>query len=212
MVRQCPDLELFEAIYQQIKLVKPDASVIDIGCGRGDFLKYLRDKDAQLTLTGIDLSFNPETERISFIQANILDGTPTTEEYDVVVSMQVIEHLDDVQEFSKRMIQLCRPGGMVIISTINDRSVLHNVSRVLRRAGFTTPYNHLYKKHHLNHFNVGSLRRLVESQQLKVKNTRVHQCPMAALDLPPGITIQKMGLAIRFMGGPGARADHRPRF
>ncbi|MFC1576469.1 methyltransferase domain-containing protein [Candidatus Omnitrophota bacterium] len=55
-----PDYPLFDFIEKEIsKIKKPGPTkVLDVGCGKGDFLKYLKDKNPALELYGIDLTSN----------------------------------------------------------------------------------------------------------------------------------------------------------
>lgn len=80
------------------------ASVLDYGCGSGAFVETLaaRGVDAQ----GYD-AYNP-----AFAGAGALGRT-----YDVVVSQDVIEHVDDPLALLDTFARLCRPGGLVAIGT-----------------------------------------------------------------------------------------------
>ena len=48
----------------------------------------------------------------------------------------------------------------------------------------SSAFNRLYSKHHLNHFTPRSLRLLLESANIRVKETIVHNAPFAAIDVP----------------------------
>ena len=138
---------------EAIVAYKPNAAVLDVGCGNGDFLKYLRAKEPGLSLTGIDLCPNPPVAGIEFIRDNFLTcAFPGT--FDVVTSLETIEHVADVQHFTRRLLELSKVGGLVIVNTINEQSVLYEVARGLKRAGYAAPFERLYSKHHLNHFNI----------------------------------------------------------
>src|SRR5262245_1321702 len=63
---------LFETLGQMISSIKEDASVADVGCGNGAFLKYLHRTHPKLRLTGIDLSPNEPHSGINFIQGDAL--------------------------------------------------------------------------------------------------------------------------------------------
>src|SRR5205823_11985748 len=65
------------------------------------------------------------------------------------------------------------PGGLVIIMMLYDRSILYKVARALHRIGIDGPFKRLYDKHHINHFNLSSLRRLVTHQELRSEERRV---------------------------------------
>jgi len=178
---QNPNVALFETIGQTVARYKPKASLIDVGCGNGAFLKYLQMYDQELSLTGIDLAPNQPVEGITFIQGDAL-ASDFDRQYDFVVSLAVIEHVIDIQMFIRRLYSLCAPGGFVIVMTLNDRSILYGVARLLHNLGYKTPCERLYSKHHLNHFNTSSLRRLVQMNNLSVVKTLLHNVPLAAVD------------------------------
>ena len=180
---QNPNLKLFENIRQIIAHYKPKASVIDVGCGNGAFLKYIRNKNAEFSLTGIDLSMNQPVKGITFIQGDVL-VSDFDRQYDFVVSLAVIEHAIDVQMFIRRLHSLCAHDGFVVVMTLNERSTLYDVARLLHNLGYKTPCERLYSKHHLNHFNTSSLKRLVEMNNLPVMKTLLHNIPLAAVDFP----------------------------
>jgi SAM-dependent methyltransferase len=56
-----PNTELFERILAE---VPKGASVVDVGCGRGDFLRFARNARPDLNLTGIDGSLLYEAARL----------------------------------------------------------------------------------------------------------------------------------------------------
>ena len=177
-----PNLELFDAIARACEKAGPNASVLDVGCGRGDLLKYLHGKNPNLRLTGVDLSPNPPTEGIEFIQGDALE-LEMNRKFDVVVSLAVIEHVTDIQAFVRGLSDLCEPHGTVIIMTLNDRSILYGMARFLDdKVGVSGPFVRLYSRHHLTHFNVTSLKRLLESNGMPVRETLLHDIPLAAVD------------------------------
>jgi SAM-dependent methyltransferase len=180
---QNPNVALFDTIGQTVARYKPKASLIDVGCGNGAFLKYLQNNDPELSLTGIDLAPNQPVEGITFIQGDAL-ASDFDRQYDFVVSLAVIEHVIDIQMFIRRLYSLCAPGGFVIVMTLNDRSILYGVARLLHNLGYKIPCERLYSKHHLNHFNTSSLKRLVEMNNLSVVKTLLHNVPLAAVDFP----------------------------
>jgi SAM-dependent methyltransferase len=194
-----PNIALFETIRQIIMHYKPGASLIDVGCGNGAFLKYIRNKNPELSLTGIDLARNQPTEGITFIQGDAL-VSDFDRQYDFVVSLAVIEHVIDIQMFIRRLRSLCVHGGFVVVMTLNERSILYDVARLLHDLGYKTPCERLYSKHHLNHFNTSSLRRLVEMNNLAVLKTLLHNIPLAAVDLPVSSHLGRVGLLMGVRG------------
>ncbi len=179
-----PNIFLFDQISNFISCKNSEASVIDVGCGKGDFLRFLHKKYPALSLTGIDLSPNTPIEGIKFIEGDI-SNINFAKQYDFVISLAVIEHVKDIKSFINKLYNLCLPNGHIIIMTINDRSILYEVARFLNRFGYSTAFKRLYSKHHLNHFNVSSLNKLVENSGLKEVRTLYHNIPLSAVDIPP---------------------------
>lgn len=76
-------------------LLKP-TSIADIGCGRGAWLKAFREAGATST-HGIDGEWNQEVNMLdshmTYIQADLKNLNPSTEKYDLAISLEVAEHL-----------------------------------------------------------------------------------------------------------------------
>ncbi|CAN0205087.1 unnamed protein product [Phaeothamnion confervicola] len=101
--------------------------VLDVGCGGG----LLSEALARLggAVTGID----PAAENIATAKAHAR-GDPLTRgiiyrvgmvqemaaaRFDLVVSSEVIEHVDSPREFAAALAALVKPGGILFLSTIN---------------------------------------------------------------------------------------------
>ncbi|HEY3375056.1 MAG TPA: class I SAM-dependent methyltransferase [Candidatus Aquicultor sp.] len=194
-----PNLALFNTAYGFIREAGSNLSVLDIGCGKGDFLKCIKRKDMSLHLFGIDLSENQPIDGITIIQGDAL-AADFDRKFDVITSFAVIEHIADVQGFVKRLGELCNPGGLVIIMTLDDRSVLYSAARMLNRLGFGVPFERLYSKHHVNHFNTSSLRRLVISNGFSVTKVLHHNAPLNAIDFAASSQITNIVFKIGVLG------------
>jgi SAM-dependent methyltransferase len=173
---------LFDNISNTIAMHNRNASVLDVGCGNGAFLRHIHQTNPSFTLTGVDLSKNESGPGIEFLQGNFT-SMALSRQFDVVVSLAVIEHLRDVRAFVTRVYGLCSLGGLVIVMTMNDRSLLYGTARLLKRIGFSLPADQLYSAHHLNHFNVTSLHRLMSLCGLQPNKTILHNIPMGGVDI-----------------------------
>lgn len=103
-----------------------DKRVLEIGCGRGGFSKYLLEQGAHLTAAdfssaAIDLTRQllrgvPHCETlVADIQA-----IPHPDNYfDVVVSLETLEHVPDPDKGLAELIRVARPGGKIIVTTPN---------------------------------------------------------------------------------------------
>jgi O-antigen chain-terminating methyltransferase len=100
-------------------------SVLDIGCGRGEFLELMR--EAQVSAHGIDLdTASVELCRARGLSAEVADlfpflanssGTP----YDGIFAAQIAEHLppEQLPRMIKRCAERLKPGGILVIETPN---------------------------------------------------------------------------------------------
>jgi len=101
--------------------------LLDIGCGGGLLCEPMRRLGA--TVTGIDAgkkniavaSLHAEQSglKIDYINQLPEDLTKTKDTFDVVLNMEVVEHVDNVDAFLKASVALVKPGGIMVLSTIN---------------------------------------------------------------------------------------------
>ena len=102
-------------------------SIADIGCGGG----LLCEPMARLgtTVTGLDPAEDSIAAARSHAHGQGLEITYRAEpaetladaemSFDAVLAMEVIEHVPDVPAFIQLVARLVRPGGMLLLSTIN---------------------------------------------------------------------------------------------
>lgn len=113
---KCPD--------QGLKPFK-DLKILDIGCGGG----LVTEPMARLggTVTGIDadaqaIAVAKEHAAQADLKISYRVGTAETlkqESYDVVLALEILEHVSDPQVFVQTCAHLSKPGGLIIFSTLN---------------------------------------------------------------------------------------------
>jgi 2-polyprenyl-6-hydroxyphenyl methylase / 3-demethylubiquinone-9 3-methyltransferase len=102
-----------------------DKRVLDVGCGGGILSESLAAKGA--LVTGIDA----EKEAIQVANAHALENqldihylcTPIEDYeaplFDVIISMELLEHVDEPELIIDHCFRLLKPGGFLFLSTIN---------------------------------------------------------------------------------------------
>lgn len=159
-------------------------SILDVGCGKGNFLRFLRNTGAYQRLVGVDLSPLAAEPGLEFIRADFCN-LDWPEQFDVVTSMAVIEHIPDVQKFAECLQRACKPGGLILVMTIDDRGLLYTLARLLHGWGvYHGAFERLYSAHHLNHFNTRSLQRLFQRPGLSKVCVEKHNADLNAIDIP----------------------------
>ena len=200
-----PNYPLFTMLETEISQHKV-ASVLDVGCGNGDFIKFIAKNLNQLDLHGIDLSDEAKSANgIEFIQGNFLNYE-FHKKFDVVVTLAVIEHLDNVSSFVARIHELLNTNGIACVMTFNESGLLYKFANLLRKLGFPSVFVRLYDPHHLNHFSKHSLERLLTKDGLfAVKKVIDHNTPLAAIDVPAANPLMrwlmKIGVSVVFFAG-----------
>jgi SAM-dependent methyltransferase len=96
--------------------IKSGQKFLDIGCGRGEFLRGFIDCGVQGY--GVDRSlaankYCPEAElRTTDLER---DGIPYEDDcFDVIYSKSVIEHFHDPEKLAQEMFRVLKPGGLAI--------------------------------------------------------------------------------------------------
>ena len=108
--------------------------LIDVGCGGGGFLRAIGNRFS--SYCGIDavryhgLPSDAEFQRVDLDAA---DWAITTGAADVVVAIETIEHLENPWAFMRHLAALVSPGGLVIVTTPNQLSLLSLLTLVTRR-------------------------------------------------------------------------------
>ena len=115
-------------IHQQIadhySLEFDKLNILDIGCGGGLVSESLAQMGMQVT--GIDADANAIDVAKAHAKTSELDisyicgdAQDLDEQYDVVVALEIIEHVRDIEEFIEVCISRLKPNGLLIMSTLN---------------------------------------------------------------------------------------------
>ena len=105
--------------------------ILDIGCGGGLLAESMASRGA--SVHGVDIP--DKNIAIARQHAQTMDNPPVYEQttaedlqrrsevYDVVLNMEVVEHVADLSSFMSACNQLVRTGGLQLISTINRNPI-----------------------------------------------------------------------------------------
>ncbi|MGB5904499.1 MAG: bifunctional 2-polyprenyl-6-hydroxyphenol methylase/3-demethylubiquinol 3-O-methyltransferase UbiG [Xanthobacteraceae bacterium] len=100
--------------------------VLDIGCGAGLLCEPLARLGAQVI--GVDPSesniaaakLHADKSHVSIdYRCTTLEEMDQRERFDIVLAMEVVEHVVDVGAFLARCASVLKPGGLMVVSTLN---------------------------------------------------------------------------------------------
>jgi len=96
--------------------------LVDVGCGTGKFLQEMnvwQDWGELLGLDGSDeaIRFTKERHIANVKKANFEKKLPLrSKTYDVITSLDVVEHINDDQHLVNEFYRVLKPGGLVVIT------------------------------------------------------------------------------------------------
>jgi SAM-dependent methyltransferase len=108
----------FEAIYTEMGS-HIGGSILDVGCYSGNFIAGLPEKFKKFGLEPSDSASRCAASRGVEVLGKTLAELDSNMVFDVVVSIDVVEHVLDVEEFLKQALAHVKENGLLIISTGN---------------------------------------------------------------------------------------------
>jgi len=160
-------------------------SVLDVGCGIGNFVQYAQDRS--IRAVGVDVDATAvraaQDRGLAVRSSDELDAWLADGSVDAVTLWDVIEHLYDPEPVLRAALRKLRPGGAVLLETPDARFPLrravlavHAASR--GRADLTGP---LYYWEHKIYFSQAGLRSLLARVGCEVVHVRHETSPRAKM-------------------------------
>lgn len=111
----------------KLKDSKKKFDILDVGCGSCNFYGYLNSSNLNFSYTGMDydnkklsknIKFDANKNELKIQELNLKYANPD-KKYDIVWCSEVIEHIIDHDNFFKFLINSCKKGGHIILTSTN---------------------------------------------------------------------------------------------
>lgn len=104
-----------------------ESTILEVGCGTGIYTIYW--VNSSIKFYGLDISsgmlrraiskIKSNSDKMLFVQGDAEHLPFTDASFNAVLSVNTIEHLDDIPETLKEMKRVCRDGGKIVLSVPN---------------------------------------------------------------------------------------------
>jgi len=149
-------------------------SVLDVGCGSGLFLDYLRKRIPGASLSGYELNEELLVDlarrgygTLPVDPADFVAEDGASMQFDAICMMQVLEHVADPVLFIETFLPLLRPAGLLVITTPNAEGPIKAFPHALTEV----------PPHHTTRWTERAFRALLESHGLDVSRVLLEPLP-----------------------------------
>ncbi|MGJ5673562.1 MAG: methyltransferase domain-containing protein [Nostochopsis sp.] len=123
-------LKVYLPLIKEAKVGTPDSPILDVGCGRGEWLELLR--ESGYIAHGLDINRvmieRCQTRGLEVIEADVIAHLQSLPNFylGAVTGFHIIEHLafPVLMKFVSEVVRILKPGGLAIFETPNPQNVL----------------------------------------------------------------------------------------
>lgn len=187
--RDDPSAPIYAMGMDIVESVAGTSRVLDIGCAFGSFLDIAKARGWRVA--GVE----PSAYSSRFARDNrgheVFTGTLTEspygpEEFDLVTFWDVIEHVVEVTETVRHAAGLLKPGGIMILTTDNYRSLISFIALAIYWGTFgwiTYPMRRFYIRHNSCYFTRKDLDRILRKAGMDVIRVKSIDHPIDRIKL-----------------------------
>ena len=178
-------VEAYERLLDEFEPYRKLNRILDVGCGNGWFLEQAlkRGWEAHGTEYGKELVENGSAKGIVMKEGVLGPDSFNGAKFDIIVSSEVIEHINNPMPELTNMHKLLRPGGLLYITTPNFNSYV----RYYLKADFTV----IFYPEHLSYYTPRTLHTVLSKTGFKRKKMLATGMSMVRLTKSKKVYIAK---------------------
>lgn len=172
-------------IHKLVNDLTEEANILDIGCGTGEIISSIQERFG-CNAIGNDISHkmighcNAKyiNKRLRFEEGNILNLKYQTEHFDLVVSLSVIEWIENYERAIEEVSRVLKCNGQWIVSLPNWASPFRKMEFIRRSLQKNSSF-----KYHKNRILISEFIHIAKKYDLEVKQTIFHVLPLFSSNL-----------------------------
>jgi len=180
------DAAIYAAVLTLLEERGARGVLADVGCGTGNFWRVASHRFSRGV--GVDaLRYEGLPDSLEFRQVDLDTGRlPLRDgEVDAAVALETIEHVENPRALFRELVRVVRPGGLVVVSTPNQHSLLSLLTLIVK-GQFSAFQDNAYPAH-LSALLEVDLRRMAAECRLVdvvVRHTCRGRLPLSARHYP----------------------------
>lgn len=159
--------DFYLQILKHLAVLQPGGSLLDIGCGRGDFLS--RAKEFGWRVSGLEpaqehAQYGIEKLGIDIQRATLEEADFEKASFEVITLWDVIEHVPNPRNTLHRLSQWLKKDGILLLATPNHQSLpdfMATAVYLLSGGLIQRPLTYFFVPEHVLYFTAPTLRSLV---------------------------------------------------
>lgn len=143
----------------------PKGRVLDVGCGRGDFLQMMLDKGWECFGLELDKRVGERSKKGLDLRCGSLSDVRFPDSYfEAVTFWHVFEHVKEPEWTLKECSRILKPGGLLVLAVPNTASLQAKVGG--------SGWFHLDPPFHMYHYSTENVTKLLEKNGFEVLRVR----------------------------------------
>jgi SAM-dependent methyltransferase len=184
-----PSRPIYERGLSLVEARRPPGRLLDVGCAFGAFLELAAGRGWKVS--GVEISpyssrYAREVRGLDVFTGDLADAPFAAGEFDLVTLWDVIEHVRRARRTVERAAQLLRPGGHLIITTDNYRSLLSVLGDTMYRLSLGTvryPIERFFIPYNSCYFTRRDVQRLLEGAGMRELHCEGIDYPLDKIEL-----------------------------
>jgi 2-polyprenyl-3-methyl-5-hydroxy-6-metoxy-1,4-benzoquinol methylase len=152
-------------------------SLLDVGCGLGDFVTIAKNNGWDVTATELSkyaADYVLKAAGIDVIHGEISNVDFGFKKFNVITMWRVLEHMDDPLKALKIVHHLLKEDGLLVVEVPNAYYLVQLLKNYLKTRNFFSSFIlDGSPEPHLVHFSVESLKKLLADTGFRIKNIYV---------------------------------------